>query len=147
MDFFWLAVAMAAGGCIALQAAANGSLRTNIDSPLWAAFYSICGTIVTAVVFMLLTRPTSPPLAAVRATPWWNWIGGPLGAMIVLSGAALISKIGSAAFIAAFVGGQLVFSLLLDHFGWMDLPQQSLTPGRMLGAALVFAGVVLVKML
>jgi len=147
MDVLWLFLAIGAGGCIALQAAANGSLRANIDSPWYAAFYSICGTILTAVLFMLLARPTAPSMIAVRSTPWWNWIGGPLGAMIVLSGAALISKLGSAAFISAFVGGQLVFSLLLDHFGWMDLPQQSITPGRLAGAALVFVGVLLVRYL
>lgn len=147
MDLFWLSLAVAAGGCIALQAAANGSLRANIDSVWYAAFYSICGTILTAVLFILIARPTAPSLTAVRSTPWWNWIGGPLGATIVLTGAALISRLGAAAFIAAFVGGQLAFSLLLDHYGWMDLPRQSITVGRLAGAAMVFAGVLMVRYL
>ena len=80
-----------------------------------------------------------------RAAPWWNWIGGPLGALIVLSGAALAPRLGAAAFIASVVAGQLLCSLLLDHFGLMNLPQQALTSGRLIGAALVFAGVLLVK--
>ncbi|NBW86120.1 MAG: EamA-like transporter family protein, partial [Planctomycetia bacterium] len=80
-----------------------------------------------------------------RSVPWWNWLGGPLGALIVLSGAALTPKLGAAAFIAAFVGGQLICSLALDHYGLLNLPRQDLTPGRMLGAALVFAGVLLVR--
>lgn len=57
MDLFWLALAVGAGGCIALQAAANGALRANIASVWYAAFYSICGTILTAVLFMLAARP------------------------------------------------------------------------------------------
>lgn len=145
MDLVWLALAIGAGGCIALQAAANGSLRSAIGSPWHAAFFSICGTMITALAFMLVARPPAPALSAVRGTPWWNWIGGPLGAMIVLTGAALISKLGSAAFISAFVGGQLILSLILDHFGWMDLPQQPITPGRLAGAAMVFGGVLLVR--
>jgi transporter family-2 protein len=71
-------------------------------------------------------------------------VGGPLGAVFVLSGAALTPKLGSAAFIAAVVGGQLVCSLVLDHFGLMDLQPQELSPGRFLGAAMVFVGVLLV---
>jgi len=119
MDLVWLALAIGAGGCIALQAAANGSLRSAIGNPWHAAFFSICGTIVCACLFMLAVRPPLPPPAAVRGTPWWYWIGGPLGALIVLAGATLAPRLGAAAFIAAVVGGQLACSVLLDHFGAM----------------------------
>src|SRR3989475_2757602 len=119
MDMIWIFLASAAGACIALQAAANGSLRNNLGDPRYAAFFSICGTIATAVVVMLAIRPSLPAAAAFRAAPWWNWVGGPLGAAIVLAGAALTPKLGSASFIASVVGGQLVCSLVLDHFGLM----------------------------
>ena len=145
MDTLWILLATGAGACIALQAAANGSLRTNLADARYAAFFSICGTILTAVLVMLAIRPSPPTLETMRAAPWWNWIGGPLGALIVLAGAALAPRLGAAAFIASVVAGQLLCSLLLDHFGLMNLPQQALTPGRLIGAALVFAGVLLVK--
>jgi len=145
MDTVWILLASAAGGCIALQAAANGSLRTNLNDPRYATFFSICGTILTAALVMLVLRPSPPTVAAIRATPWWNWIGGPLGCLIVLAGAALAPKLGAAAFISAVVAGQLICSLVLDHFGLMNLPQQGLTTGRIIGAAMVFAGVVLVR--
>ncbi len=146
MQSFWIILATLAGGAIAVQAAANSSLRTAVGDARYAAFFSIVGTMLCAAAFMLL-RPPLPAAAAVRGTPWWNWIGGPLGALFVLSGAALVPRLGAAAFIAAVVAGQLVFSLLLDHFGLMHLPQQSITPGRVLGAVLVFAGVLAVKYL
>ena len=145
MDTVWILLAAAAGACIAIQAAANGALRTNLNDPRYAAFFSICGTIATAVIVMLALRPSPPSAAAIRTAPWWNWIGGPLGALVVLAGAALAPKLGAAAFIAAFVAGQLICSLLLDHVGFMNLPQQSLTAGRLLGGLFVFAGVLLVK--
>ena len=145
MDMVWIVLAVGAGACLALQASANASLRGNLADPRYAAFFSICGTIVTAIVVMLFLRPSPPSLNAIRSAPWWNWIGGPLGALIVLAGAALTPKLGAAAFIAAMVGGQLFCSLLLDHFGLMNVPQQGLTLGRLTGAMMVFAGVVLVK--
>lgn len=140
-------LAAGAGACIATQAAANGKFRLNIGSPLYAAFFSICGTVVTAVVAMLAVRPAAPPADALRQTPWWNWIGGPLGAVIVLAGAALVSELGAALFIALVVAGQLVCSLLLDHFALLGLPEQPITPGRVLGAGLVLLGVVCMKYL
>lgn len=144
-------LAVGAGSCIALQASANGRFRQNLgDSPqfaLWAAFFSICGTFVTAVTVMLLLRPAPPSAPTLRETEWWNWIGGPLGALIVLAGAALTQKLGAAPFIALVVGGQLLCSLLLDHFALMGLKEQPVTPGRLLGAALVVAGVLCIKYL
>lgn len=141
-------LAAGAGACIALQASANGNFRQRLgDNPLAAAYISILGTIVVATLAVLLLRPPVPGAAALRETPWWNWIGGPLGALIVLAGAALAPRLGAALFIASVVAGQLICSLALDHFGLMGLAQQALTPGRVLGAALVVAGVVCVKYL
>lgn len=140
-------LAAGAGCCIALQAAANSRLRQHLGSPEFAAYLSICGTILTATVAVLILRPPVPELAKVRDTDWWNWIGGPLGAVIVLAGAALTSKLGAGLFIALVVGGQLFCSLLLDHFALMGLDQRALTPGKALGAVLVVAGVLSIKYL
>ena len=140
-------LAAGAGCCIALQASANGKFRQNIDSPEYAAFFSICGTFITAIVTMLLLRPTPPSYSVLRETQWWNWIGGPLGALIVLAGAALTRELGAALFIALVVGGQLLCSLLLDHYALVGLNEQPVTPGRILGALLVVAGVLCIKYL
>ena len=145
MDVIWIFLASLAGACISLQAAANSSLRANVGDARYAAFLSICGTFITAIVAMMLIRPNVPSLASHRAAPWWNWIGGPLGAAIVLAGAALTPRLGAAAFIAAVVAGQLVCSLLMDTFGLMNLPLQPLTIGKVLGATMVFGGVLLVR--
>src|SRR5207249_10738523 len=114
---------------------------------LFAPFCSSCGTTLTAVVAMLILRPAAPSVTAMREAPWWNWIGGPLGALIVLAGAALTRELGAALFIALVVGGQLLCSLVLDHFALLGLAHQPVTPGRVLGALLVLAGVLCIKYL
>jgi bacterial/archaeal transporter family-2 protein len=144
MLFIWIILASAAGACISIQAAANASLRGHLNDVRWATFFSICGTILSALVVMLLIRPTFPSAALLRSAPWWNWIGGPLGAIIVLSGATLAPKLGAASFIAAIVAGQLACSAVLDHFALMDLPAHPFTLTRTLGVALVFTGVLLI---
>lgn len=144
MYLIFLLLATAAGAAISIQAAANSSLRAHLSDVRWATFFSITGTIVSAAFVMLFIRPSFPSSAALRSTPWWNWIGGPLGALIVLSGAALTPRLGAAAFIAAVVGGQLLCSVLMDHNAWMDLPRNPITLTRAIGVALVFTGVLLV---
>jgi bacterial/archaeal transporter family-2 protein len=139
-------LAMGAGACIAIQASANGNFARSLgEKPLFAAFFSICGTVLTASAAMIIIRPQAPDMSVLRETPWWNWIGGPLGALIVLAGATLVRELGAALFIALVVGGQLLCSLLLDHFALLGLEQQPITPGRVIGAILVVAGVLCIK--
>ncbi|MBL8866958.1 MAG: DMT family transporter [Gemmataceae bacterium] len=140
-------LAAGAGACIALQASANARFRENLASQWYAAYFSICGTILTASLVLLALRPSAPSGEQIRQTEWWNWIGGPLGALIVLAGAALTRELGAAAFIALVVAGQLICSLALDHFALMGLKEQPITPARVLGALLVVAGVVCIKYL
>lgn len=146
-------LAAAAGVCIALQASANGKLRQNLAGtqeyvgPAWASFLSICGTILCALLAMAVLRPPPPSREAIQTTAWWNWIGGPLGALIVLAGATLTPKLGAAAFIALVVAGQLLCSVVLDHFGLMGLPVTPVSGWKVLGAVLVLGGVVCIKFL
>lgn len=144
--------AIAAGFCIALQAPANSKLRLNLgdgklDSAILAAFFSICGTFISVCAAVLVLRPATPSMEGIRQTQWWNWIGGPLGALFVFAGAFLISRLGAALYVAFVVSGQLLCSLVVDHYGLMDMPQTTMTPTRILGAALVVAGVVCIKYL
>ncbi len=143
----FMLLAAGAGSCIALQAAANSKFRQNLGEPLWVAFFSICGTILTASFALLILRPALPTMEAFKGTQWWNWIGGPLGALIVLAGATLVRELGAAAFIALVVGGQLLCSLLLDHFALMGLEEKSISFGKVGGALLVIGGVLCIKFL
>lgn len=143
-------LAAGAGSCIALQAVANTRLRHNLNTPdgsLYATYFSICGTIVSATIAMLLIRPVAPTWESIRHTHWWNWIGGPLGVLFVLAGATLVKELGAAAFIVLVVGGQLLISLLMDHFALMGLAEQPISWGRVLGALLVVVGVICIKVL
>ena len=142
---FYALLAAGAGCCLAVQATVNSRFRTNIDSPLMATYFSICGTIVFATAAMLAIRPPLPTMDALRSTQWWNWIGGPLGTLIVLAGAYLTRSLGAAAFLSLMIAGQLVLSIALDHYGLLGLAVKEVTPRRLLGAVLVVAGVVCVK--
>ena len=60
-------LAVGAGACIALQAAANGNFRKNLDNTaLFAAAFSILGTVLTATLAMALLRPQVPSAAPKR---------------------------------------------------------------------------------
>ena len=75
------------------------------------------------------------------AAPWWVWVGGCFGAFYVLGSVVTAPKLGAAALFAFILAGQAVASLAVDHFGWVGFDENPVTPGRLLGLALVAAGV------
>ena len=133
-----------AGGMVAMQAPTNAILAKAGGSPILAALISFTvGTI--ALLLVWLATPNRPGSAAFGGLPWYAWIGGLYGAMFVAVAAYAAPKIGIASLITIGIAGQIAVALLLDHFGAFGLPRDPISLGRVAGAALVIAGVVLVR--
>jgi transporter family-2 protein len=77
--------------------------------------------------------------------PWWIWIGGIAGAVYVLAVVAFTRSLGVATLFAAVIAGQLSAGLVIDHFGWFNVPVHRASPERLLGAALLVAGMALIR--
>lgn len=137
-------LAIGTGVCLAVQSSANGKFREHLGSPAWAAFFSICGTILCALLAIAILRPQLPSAESLKSTSWWFWIGGPMGALIVLAGATITPRLGVASFLAFVIGGQMLCSAALDHFGSMGLATRPVSPVRLLGLLLVLGGAILI---
>ncbi len=138
-------LAVLVGVVLPVQAGVNAQLRLNLGHPLLAAFVSFAvGTIALLGLNLALRTPVPSGEALARVT-WWHWIGGLLGATYIYLAIVLAPRLGAATLVAAIVTGQMVTSLILDHFGLIGYPQQSLTPARAVGALLVIGGVLLIQ--
>ena len=82
---------------------------------------------------------------AVPAMPWWAWAGGLFGAFYVTISVVALPRIGTALVIACAVVGQLVAGLVLDSFGWLGVPKVPFNAWRVVGAALLCVGVLLMQ--
>jgi hypothetical protein len=49
------------------------------------------------------------------------------------------------AIVALLVAGEMLSSLVFDQYGWLGIPLHAVGPARLLGAALLVAGVVLIR--
>ncbi|MFN3352816.1 MAG: DMT family transporter [Brevundimonas sp.] len=141
---FAVAAVIVGGALTALQGPTNARLAGAVASPVNAALISFAvGTAVLAVLAAALRTP--PDLAATRALPFWAWLGGAYGAVFVVAAAFAVPRLGVASTITLMIAGQLVLSLILDHFGWLGVPRQPMSMGRLAGVALVMLGVFLVR--
>jgi transporter family-2 protein len=137
--------ALGAGIAVAVQQVLNGSLRASLNSPAWAGFVSYLGGLLTMIVVLLAMREQMPSLKLVTATPWWAWSGGILGGVFILLVILLLPSLGAATLLALVVAGQMSAAVMMDHFGAFGLSQHSVSISRLLGVALVIAGVALIK--
>jgi transporter family-2 protein len=136
--------ALISGACAALQTPTNAMLSRAVNSPVNAALVSFAvGTI--ALLIFALALGVRPNAAAMRALPPQAWVGGLYGAFFVAAAAFAAPRIGLAYFIALLIAGQLGMALLLDQFGALGLERRPIDAGRLLGAAAILAGVLLIR--
>jgi bacterial/archaeal transporter family-2 protein len=133
-----------AGAMIAIQAPTNAMLARAGGSPVLAALISFAvGTIALFLVW--LGSGNRPGSAAFAGLPSYAWFGGLYGAVYVAVAAFAAPRIGLAALITIGIAGQIAMALLLDHIGALGLPREPVNLGRIAGAVLVIAGVILVR--
>jgi transporter family-2 protein len=143
----YILMAVMAGAALPIQASINAEFAARGATPLWAAGFSAALTAVTlAVIATVFIRVPVPSLAVMGQIPLWLWCGGFLGVLVLGVMSSVPQRIGAATMIVCFIAGQTLCSLVLDHFGWLGLPQQSISTGRLAGAALIVAGVALVRL-
>lgn len=140
-----MGIAMLAAGIIPIQAIVNGRLGQEVQNPLLAALISFAGgTIALGLLLVVSTRglPTVPQGAEL---PWFLWTGGLLGAVFVTVVLILVPKIGTANVLAAAIVGQLLMSLVVDHYSLLGVPQSSISLAKIGGVLLLVTGMLLIQ--
>lgn len=139
-------LAASAGGSLVVQQALNASLRAQLSSAALSGLVSYVLGAICMAVFVLVMQDPLPPLAVVGRIPWFVWSGGLFGAIFIALSIFLIPQLGAATFFALLIAGQMLGSIAFDHFGLFGLPVHPMSFVRLAGAALLVAGVVLIRM-
>ena len=135
-------VALVAGIAGSIQIAVNGALGRRIGVLDAAAFGSIVAGAL--IVCAALAVRNGDGIAAAFRAPWWMWLGGVMGALIVTGITYAPSHIGVFATIGLLIAGQLVMGAFIDAFGLFGVDKIPLDLARVVGLALLSGGAVLV---
>ena len=85
------------------------------------------------------------PSAQAGSVSWWAWSGGLISIGSTIAGLLLVQKLGSGIFTCLSLTASLLVSVLLDQFGLLGLKPHAASSGRLIGCALLVAGVWLVN--
>ena len=133
----------AVGGLIALQAPINSHLGKHIGT-FQAAFVSFAiGTILLAII-AALAKGGLGQIANARNVSWYYLTGGVLGAAYVTSVLVTVRSLGAGGVVAATIAGQLTMGVIVDQYGWLGVAKDPVTAAKLVGIALLAAGVFLI---
>lgn len=145
MDLLYCLVALIAGACAPTQAGINAELRLWTGDAVLAAMISFAVGTVALFAYAALFRIPWPPLSTATGLPLWIWTGGFLGAFLVAVTVIVAPKLGAATTMGFMVSGQMLAGLVLDNYGLVGYEEHPMNVWRLLGAAMVVGGAILIK--
>jgi len=134
-----LAIAALAGIIMAIQGSINSALGKIIG--LWEATFIVhlVGLLlVTALLF--ICRIGDGCLANFSHAPWYTYLGGILGVLIVYGVVRTMPIIGVAPATTAIIVGQVLTASLVDHFGLFGMQKIPFSLWNVLGTLLMAGG-------
>lgn len=148
--FGWPVLGILAGVALAIQNAVNAKLGQAFHSPLHASLISFSVSFILLLLFNLARRVRI--LTAVRQTlvqqphrEWWIWLGGLLGSSYVGLSSVLVPILGTGQVVILALFGQLVFSALIQQFGWFNSRSIKINRSQAIGAVIMFIGILMIK--
>jgi transporter family-2 protein len=132
-------VTVAAGTGGSVQSAMLGRLGAGLGHPLAAVWVNFLGAALTLTALVSVAIARGAPLHVPALG--WQWLGGPLGVLIVVTIVLAVPRAGVLLVGMAITAGQLLGSLLLD---WVaPVEGRAITAWSVAGALLLLGAVIL----
>jgi transporter family-2 protein len=138
---FFVLLMVVSGWMFGTQSSINGALGKRIGVYESSFFSFLLGTVVLAVIVLVFGKGN---LMAITQVPRWQLIGGVLGVFIVTSMIIAVPNIGVASAVFAIMLGQIMISMVIDHFGLFNAPVIHFDLIRLTGVILMMAGLLLI---
>jgi bacterial/archaeal transporter family-2 protein len=133
-----------AGAGIPLIGVFSSGLARSIGNPFAATALTFIVAMVLALAVTLAVYGL-PTFAQLSSAPPLGYAAGLLIAFYALSATVIIPRLGAASFVAYILIAQLFTSAVVDQFGLFGMARRPLDPGRMIGLAVIIAGIVIMQ--
>ncbi|NLA26514.1 MAG: DMT family transporter [Firmicutes bacterium] len=134
-----LIVAVIAGVAMALQGSLNAALGKIIGTFEATLVVHVVG-IAVILAALYIFRLGTGNFALAKDAPWYTYLGGALGVLIIFGVVVSIARAGAANATTAIITGQLITALVIDQCGLFGLERIPFTPWKGLGLTLLAVG-------
>lgn len=138
MTILMILLTIVGGTLLSVQAAINGQLGSKVGVFRSAFLTFSVGALITALlIFYFEPRQT----VTLLDVPKWQLLGAMCGVPYIIIMVLAVQRIGTALATIAVIFGQLLMSMLIDHFGWLGNAVLPFSTYRL--GALMFLGLAL----
>lgn len=138
-------LAIIAGVVLPFQAVLNVQLGKTVQQPIFAAFATFVLGSLTLLTYLLIIKFDFASIIQAKNSSPTVWLGGILGAFYVTAVIILSPKLGTALTFGLVVAGQMIVSLILDHFGILGLPIKEINWQKATGIILLLISVIIIQ--
>lgn len=136
-----------AGICLPIQTSINANLKKKMGSPYNASLISFGVALIFLLGLLAITeRGIYIPFQTLFQQPLWIFGGGICGAIFVTGNILLFLKLGSVQTVVLPILGQIIMGLIIDNFGLFQAEQSNITVLKVIGAACVIVGVIIISL-
>lgn len=142
---FFMLLVFLAGAILPIQAGFNIQIGKTVHQPVFAAFASFLIGTLALLIYLLAVKFNFSSISATQSVSPLYWTAGILGAFYVASVIIIAPKLGTALTFSLIVGGQMIISLILDHFGLLGFSIKEINWQRIVGVIFLVLGVLLIR--
>lgn len=135
--FIW---ALLAGAFIPLIGILNARVGRALGEPIYATVIVFFVAILIALLASVVFGKSSLTIQNLQSLAPFDYGAGLIVAFYVISATVLAPKIGVANFIVMAVSSQILFSLMIDHFGLFGAPVKPISITQLFGAVMLLIG-------
>lgn len=137
----YLTLALTSGFLFGIQASINGALGKRIGIYETALLSSLLTSTILLIITVVFGKGN---FWVVFEVPRWQVIGGFLGAFILMTMTIAVPHIGVASTVFFIILGQMIISIIIDNFGFFNVPVIRFNTYRFLGILLMIGAVLFI---
>ncbi len=130
-------LAALAGALMAIQGTLNSLLGKTIGKIDSTLSVQIIGAITIGIVWIFVK---DGDFSKAGSAPWYAWLGGPIGVLIIFGVVASIPKLGVGMATTAIIAAQLITAYLIDHFGLFGMQTLPFNLYKLAGIIFIVTG-------
>jgi transporter family-2 protein len=143
-NLIYLVMALITGALIPIQASTNAAFSKSVGNPYVTGLMVFIVGLAGMLLFTLVSGTSIPTAKQLGEAPLYGYLGGIIVATYVVMITILVPRLGVGTAIGFIVTGQILFAVIIDHFGLFSVAPRSIDITRFIGVVMVVGGVYLV---